>query len=172
MRIEGEKIYIKPFTKEYAADWVRWTRDEDVIRYSVMRSYTIEEELEYLEEKEKNPDGSVHLSIFLKENNKIIGNCGIHPGKDDLADKTCVGLVIGEKDEWGKGYGTDAMKTLLRYLKEEKGVTEAYLNVDTLNIPAQRVYEKCGFEIVEKRHNPERTNSNEEEYVMRANLDS
>ena len=47
MRIEGEKIYLAPFTKEHAKHWVLWTHDEDVTRYSVMRMYTMEEELKF-----------------------------------------------------------------------------------------------------------------------------
>jgi RimJ/RimL family protein N-acetyltransferase len=172
MRLEGKKVYLKPFTKEYAADWVRWTQDEEVTRYSVMRSYTMEEEMKYLEKKEKNPNfGDFHFSIFIKKNNKIIGNCGIHKSNNiNYPDKTFVGIVIGEKDEWGKGYGSDAMKTLLKYIKETMMLKEVYLNVDIPNIAAQNCYKKCGFEIVAKEKAPDRTNSNGEQYVMKVEL--
>jgi RimJ/RimL family protein N-acetyltransferase len=172
MKLEGEKIYLRPFTKEFAADWVRWTQDEDVIRYSVMRSYTMEEELKYLEEREKTKDPDDHnFSIFLKENDKIIGNCGVHKGNNkNFPDKTFVGIVIGEKDEWGKGYGTDAMTTLLKYIKENMDLKEVYLNVDIPNIAAQNCYKKCGFEIVTKEKAPERINSGGEHYVMKVDL--
>jgi len=172
MKLEGERIYLKPFTKEYAADWVRWTQDEEITRYSVMRPYTMEEELKFCEEREKNPDpNELTFSIFLKENNKIIGNCGIHRSKNKkLPDKTFVGLIIGEKDEWGKGYGTDVTKTLLKYIKEEMGKTEVFLNVDIPNIAAIKCYEKCGFKIYKKEKAPERVNSNGEHYIMRAEL--
>jgi RimJ/RimL family protein N-acetyltransferase len=171
MKLEGEKIYLKPFTKKYAADWVRWTQDEEVTRYSVMRSYTLEEELKFIEEREKNPDPDLILGIFLKENDKIIGNCGTHkPDNKKYAGKTFVGIIIGEKNEWGKGYGTDAMKTLLKYAKEKLGLKEVYLNVDIPNIPAQKCYKKCGFKIFAKEKAPERKNSGGEHYVMRVDL--
>ncbi len=172
MRLEGGRVYLKPFTREYAEHWVRWTQDEDVIRYSVMRSYTMEEELEHLEEREKNKNAyDQNFSIFIKENDKIIGNCGVHPSKiKEFPDVITVGLVIGEKDEWGKGYGTDAMKTLLKYVKNKLNLREVYLSVDIPNLPAQKVYKKCGFEEVGVYDNPERTNSNGKSIIMKIKL--
>ena len=172
MRLEGEKVYLKPFTKEYAADWVRWTQDADVTRYSVLRPYSLEEELIFCEGREKNPDPiEKTFSIFLKKNNKIIGNCGIHKSNNiSYPDKIFVGLVIGEKDEWGKGYGTDAMRTLLKHIRETRGQIEVYLNVDIPNVAAQRCYEKCGFKIVKKEKAPDRIHSGGEQYIMRVEL--
>ncbi len=171
MKLEGEKIYLKPFGKKYAKDWVRWTQDEDVIRYGVMRSYTLEEELQFIEDWKKDPNPDYIFCIFIKKNDKLIGNCGTHKPKNKKhAGKTFVGIAIGEKNEWGKGYGTDAMKTLLKYAKEKLGLKEVCLNVDIPNIPAQKVYKKCGFEIVAKEKAPERTNSGGEQYIMRVKL--
>jgi RimJ/RimL family protein N-acetyltransferase len=171
MKLEGERIYLKPFTKEHASDWVRWTQDEEVTRYSVMRPYTLEEELKFLEEQEKDPNPELIFVIFLKENDKKIGNCGIHKSKNkNYSDKTFTGLIIGEKNEWGKGYGTDVMKTLLKYAKEELGIKELYLNVDIPNISAQKVYEKCGFKIIAKEKASERVNSGGEQYIMQVDL--
>jgi len=172
MKLEGKTVYLKPFTKEYAADWVRWTQDEEVTRYSVMRSYTMEEEMKFLDEREKNPDPlEQNFSIFIKKNNKIIGNCGIHKSNNpNNPGKTFVGLIIGEKEEWGKGYGTDAMKTLLKFIKEKMRKKEAYLSVDIPNIAAQKCYKKCGFKILTKEKAPERTNSGGEQYIMKVDL--
>lgn len=170
MKLEGKKVYLKPFTKKYAADWVRWTQDEEVTRYSVMRPYTLEEELKYLEDLKKDTNPDLTLSIFLKENDKIIGNCGIHYNHKYTLGKIGVGLIIGEKDEWGKGYGTDTIKTLLKYIKENMDTSEVFLSVDIPNVAAIRCYEKCGFKIYKKEKAPERTNSNGEHYIMRAEL--
>lgn len=172
MRLEGKKIYLKPFSKEYAADWVRWTQDEDVTRYSVLRPFTMEEELIFCEEREKNTEPNEKtFSIFIKKNNKIIGNCGVHKSKNiHHPDKIFVGIVIGEKDEWGKGYGTDAMKTLLKFVKEKLHLKDVYLNVDIPNVAAQKCYKKCGFKIVTKEKAPERTNSGGEQYLMKIEL--
>lgn len=61
-------------------------------------------------------------------------------------------IVIGEKDYWGKGYGSSAVTALLARLKSQ-GITKVYLEVRPENIRAIRAYEKCGFtEVSRVRH--------------------
>lgn len=59
--------------------------------------------------------------------------------------QTTVGLYIGSAAKRGQGYGSDALKTLLRYLFEELGLHKARLLVDVDNEPAIRVYRGLGF---------------------------
>lgn len=170
MKLEGEKIYLKPFTVEHAENFVRWSHDTEVCRFLTVQPKTMKEELEFIKNREKEDDSDIIFAIHLKENNKHIGNCGLHISKiKELPDVKTVGLMIGEKNEWGKGYGTETMKTLLKYVKD-KGNKEVYLSVHVDNISAINCYKKCGFEIYAKEKAPERTNSGGEHYVMRAEL--
>lgn len=173
MKLEGEKIYLRPILKKHLPVFLRWFADHEVARHTlVIPPTTIEEELEWYEKMKADPDEN-GFSIYVKNTTKPIGNCGVHMNakrKDKYKGKTFVGIIIGERKEWNKGYGTDVINTLLDYCKNVLGETDVYLSVDTLNKRAQRVYEKCGFEVIEKRHNPERTNSNDEEYIMKVKL--
>lgn len=54
-------------------------------------------------------------------------------------------ICIGEKDHWGRGYGSDAVNTLLAHAFRELGLRRVYLRVYTSNGRAIRSYEKCGF---------------------------
>jgi RimJ/RimL family protein N-acetyltransferase len=56
-----------------------------------------------------------------------------------------VGIQIGERDYWGKGYGTDALQALLRFAFEELNLKRVSLSVLEGNARAMRSYEKCGF---------------------------
>ena len=56
-----------------------------------------------------------------------------------------VGIHIGEKEYWEKGYGTDAMIAFLDYLFNELGLHRVYLRIQSYNTRAIRCYEKCGF---------------------------
>ncbi len=56
-----------------------------------------------------------------------------------------LGIQIGEKDHWGKGYGTDAIMTFLNYLFNELQLHRVWLGTESYNLRAQRCYEKCGF---------------------------
>ncbi len=57
-----------------------------------------------------------------------------------------VGIGIGERADWGKGYGTDAMHILLRYAFTELNLQRVALNVFSYNERAIRCYEKAGFQ--------------------------
>ena len=56
-----------------------------------------------------------------------------------------VGLSIGERENWGKGYGTEMMSLLLQYAFLEVNLRRVTLNVFEYNPRAIRVYEKVGF---------------------------
>ena len=56
-----------------------------------------------------------------------------------------VGIGIGEREYWGKGYGTDAMEVLLRFAFVELNLHRVSLNVFEYNPRAIRSYEKVGF---------------------------
>jgi len=56
-----------------------------------------------------------------------------------------VWILIGERDYWGKGYGTDAMRVFMRYAFQEWNLHRLSLRVFGFNQRALRSYEKCGF---------------------------
>ena len=58
-----------------------------------------------------------------------------------------MGIVIGEKSEWSKGYGTDAIRTLLDLGFCEMNLHRIFLRVDSDNARGIRCYEKAGFQL-------------------------
>jgi RimJ/RimL family protein N-acetyltransferase len=56
-----------------------------------------------------------------------------------------VGIGLGEREHWGKGYGTDAMRVILKYAFSELNLYRVSLNVFDYNPRAKRSYEKVGF---------------------------
>lgn len=75
---------------------------------------------------------------------KYIGGCGLNAV--DWKNRTCVvGIFIGDKDYWGKGYGTDAMSVLVKFIFNEMNLNRIQLNVYGFNERAIKSYEKCGF---------------------------
>ena len=73
-----------------------------------------------------------------------VGNIGLH-GIDRGNRKASIGIVIGEKGRWSKGYGTDAMMTVLRYAFRDLHLHKVNLDVIDYNERAIHVYAKCGF---------------------------
>jgi len=56
-----------------------------------------------------------------------------------------LGIFIGEAGEWGKGYGTDAVRAIVDFGFAELRLERIWLNVWTENPRARRAYEKAGF---------------------------
>jgi RimJ/RimL family protein N-acetyltransferase len=71
-----------------------------------------------------------------------IGFCGIYNVTQDEAE---VGISIGRKDYWGKGYGGDVVNQLTEFCFNSLGVRRVYLKVLHSNLRAIKCYEKCGF---------------------------
>jgi len=71
-----------------------------------------------------------------------IGLCSVSNVTQDEAE---VGITIGRKDYWGKGYGADVVNQLTEFCFNSLGVRRVYLKVLHSNLRAIKCYEKCGF---------------------------
>ena len=58
-----------------------------------------------------------------------------------------MGIIIGNKNYWGKGIATEAIKVAVNFAFNKMGLEELNLGVISENKPAIRVYEKVGFKI-------------------------
>lgn len=142
--LQGEKVYLTPVSLEHAKTYTKWINDPEVTRYTSIKPLSLEEEKKYIKKVQKSKTDEI-FSIFSKDTDKLIGNVGCH-NLEDPDQNFEMGIIIGEKDCWGKGYGTDAFKTAIQYLFNEKKAKKLTLDVCTENKAAIRVYEKCGFE--------------------------
>ena len=75
---------------------------------------------------------------------KHIGNCAYY-GIDNMHKEAELGIMIGDREYWGKGYGSDAVTTLVYHIFRDVGVRRIHLHTLEWNIRAQRCFEKCGF---------------------------
>jgi RimJ/RimL family protein N-acetyltransferase len=80
----------------------------------------------------------------IEADGRYIGFCGLF-NYDALA-RTCeLGITIGEKEYWGKGYGREVVKRLLDYGFRLRNQRRIWLSVVSLNERAIRCYRACGF---------------------------
>ncbi len=80
-------------------------------------------------------------------NGYYIGNCALH--KINWFRKCAeFGIVIGEKDYWDKGHGSEAVSMVMVYAADKLKLRRIILNVYEYNKRAIRVYSKCGFKLV------------------------
>ncbi|MCS7286834.1 MAG: GNAT family N-acetyltransferase [Anaerolineae bacterium] len=76
---------------------------------------------------------------------ELIGRISCY-GLDEAKKEAEIGILIGEKGFWGKGYGQDALVTFLRYLFEEVGLRKVRLRTLYKNLRARRCFSRCGFQ--------------------------
>lgn len=165
VEIDGDRIHLRPYRMSDLEMFTRWVQDVDVVRHTLQETKTLEQEREWLEGilQSKNDLGFV---IEVKETGKPIGNCALRLTNNRGEEGVGFGIMLGEKEEWGKGYGTDATKLLVEYARDTLKAKRIWLTVDTTNERGVRAYEKAGFAIASKESAPERIHSNGEQYVM------
>ena len=92
-----------------------------------------------------NASGSdVLFGIIVWETDRLIGSVGLN--QIDFQHRSAsLGMMIGEKSEWGKGYGTEATRLVVRYAFGELHLNRVQLHAYEYNLRGIRVYEKVGF---------------------------
>lgn len=142
--IIGEKIYLRPLDMDDVDSFVLWLNDAEVRQYlSMAFPFNKIREKEFIEKLYKD-DREVVLGIVLKENDKLIGNLALH--KISISCRHAgLGIVIGDKSCWSKGYGTEALNLMLGYGFDQLNLHRIFLTVLSFNERAIHTYEKVGF---------------------------
>jgi RimJ/RimL family protein N-acetyltransferase len=73
-----------------------------------------------------------------------IGNC-MYYDVNEARGEAELGIMVGDRRYWGKSYGTDAVRTLLRYMFTTTKLKRVYLHTLDWNIRAQKSFQKAGF---------------------------
>ncbi len=144
--IRGEKVYLRPSERGDLDDFVRWFNDAETMRYLAMRAPMgrAAEERWFDGMLERHGKRDYHFVICLLEGGRAIGTVGLHE-IDEENGTAASGIAIGEKGEWDKGYGTDALNAIADFGFGELRLERIWLDVYEGNARAQRSYEKAGF---------------------------
>ena len=127
---------------------VRWRMDSGFHRLydaDPPRPYTQGQVKEWIEKMlEKQGSEMVWFSIHSLADDRLIGELVLENLQSVHRDGW-VAIGLGERDCWGKGYGTEAMRLALRYAFLELNLYRVSLTVFDYNERAIRSYEKAGF---------------------------
>ncbi len=144
--IKGGMVYLSPLEMKSVENYVRWFNDPEVTKYLAMY-YPVNSfcERQYIENASRAGD-QVPFDIFLFDGNRHIGNCVLT--QIDWVNRKCIyGVAIGEKDCWGKGYGTEVTKLCVRYSFDRLNMHRVGLEVYDYNERGLKAYERAGFSI-------------------------
>jgi RimJ/RimL family protein N-acetyltransferase len=151
---KGELVRLTAADLDVAAEaFARWSLDSEYYRLldsDPCHLWSKNKTREWLEKHlfNEKPDMYSFL-IRTLDGDCLIGEIGLDGIKYTHGD-AFVGIGLGEREFWGKGYGTDAMRVLLRFAFTELNLRRVSLDVFEYNPRAVRSYEKVGF-VVEGR---------------------
>ncbi len=140
----GKLVRLAAFEPDrHAAISATWTRDSEFSRlYDAMPAY------HYTESQVKDWVEKQHdlyqFVILDHQNDKPIGLVELD-GISWTSGDAFLGIGLGERNYWGKGYGTEAMNIILGYAFRELGLRRVSLTVFEYNPRAIHCYENAGF---------------------------
>jgi RimJ/RimL family protein N-acetyltransferase len=145
--IYGERIRLRAVEREDVKKFCVWVNDPDVTRHLTLYLplSTVDEE-NWFDSLSKRDQSEKPLAIEIRDGDgwKLIGNCAVFD-IDPVSRVGELGIMLGEKDEWNKGYGTETMSLLLRHCFETLNLNRVFLRVYAENLRGKRAYEKAGF---------------------------
>jgi len=173
--VRGERVTLRPYRAGFAEDELRvlyrWARDTELLDLSgghpIEMPYPRFRDL-FLAQLPRRNGGSEELFAVLDEHERLIGRSGLfriggHPRSAEL------GIVLGERDAWGRGYGRDAVRALAGHGLARLGLQRIVLYTFPDNLRAQRSFAAAGFRRVRtlRRFTIERGTHDEVEMEVR-----
>jgi RimJ/RimL family protein N-acetyltransferase len=144
--IDGTKVRIRDKKLEDAGNDFKWQSDPELSDLDAVSPLDIPFDV-YLEEYREQLRGSspTRQNYAIETiDGKHIGNC-VYYNIDRIRHQAEVGIMIGDRDYWDRGYGTDAMAALVDFVFNNSNFKRLYLKTLVKNIRAQHSFQKCGF---------------------------
>lgn len=145
--LTSENLTLRTLTTADASEsYLAWLSDPDVNRYLEVRFLppcTVDELARFITET----NDSVHslmLGIFLRSNDRHVGNIKLGPIDWHHATGD-IGLLIGDKQEWGKGHASIAISLLVEYAFTQLGIAKLTAGCYSENEGSRRAFLKAGF---------------------------
>src|SRR5579884_950726 len=154
LNIIGEHVALGPLRRELLPVYQRWINDFGTLRTlgQTPRPMTAEQELAWFESAASGDSrNSYAFTIYVRATLRPIGNTSLIDV--DFRDRTAeFGILIGESDERGKGYGTETARLMLDYAFTALGLHNVMLRCYDFNEAGKRAYQKAGFREFGRRH--------------------
>jgi RimJ/RimL family protein N-acetyltransferase len=150
-RLVGEKCYLSPVCAEDADAWTRWANDLDVglpLGDEAYAPTSLSEIQEWIAGIIRKQDPV--FDIIDAQTDRLIGRVMLF-GVNRVDRAANLGIVIGEKEYWGKGYGTEATLLMLDHAFNLMNLNSVMLGVFAFNQRALASYRKVGFREIGRR---------------------
>ncbi len=144
--VAGNKVIIRTKKLSDARDDYTWESDRELAELDAVYALTIPFSRylsEYSNELHRPYVNSRYFGVDTLDG-KHIGNCSYYHF-DEARGETELGIMIGNRDYWDKGYGKDTVTALVDYIFRTTEINRIYLKTLEANYRAQKCFEKSGF---------------------------
>jgi RimJ/RimL family protein N-acetyltransferase len=149
-RLEGERIVLRRHVPANLEAFRRWYADPEVARLTRYQDGPMRpDEIERFFMARVVGADALTLAVHDRDSDRLIGTCAFSQFDGDNGS-ALFHITIGEKDCWGRGYGTEATELMLDHAFAHLGLHRVALSVFAFNERALRSYRKVGF-VVEGR---------------------
>ena len=144
--IIGSKIKLRDKKLADALDDYIWRTDAELAQLdaSPLLTTTFPRYLSDYANELRYPSLIRHRFAVETLEGKHIGNCSYY-NIDETKGEAELGIIIGNRDYWDKGYGTDTVNTLVNYIFHQTKLKRIYLKTLDSNSRAHKCFKKCGF---------------------------
>lgn len=143
----GDRLILRTLINQDINErYLAWLSDFEVIRHLEIRFSSpgnLEDLGNFIKMVNESSD-TLMLGIFLGLDGRHIGNIKLGPINSYHATGD-IGLLIGERSEWGKGYASDAIKMLSNFAFAELGLIKLTAGCYSSNDGSRRAFLKSGF---------------------------
>jgi RimJ/RimL family protein N-acetyltransferase len=142
--LKSENIRLVPLAKADSPVLFKWINDRELVLASAPYRPVAEVQHNAWFESILQRNDVVVFAIRLLKSNKLIGSCQLH--SIHVVHRTAeLQIRIGEQSESRRGYGTKAVRLLLKFAFYDLNLNRVCVHVFRTNAAAIRAYEKAGF---------------------------
>ena len=142
--LTGTRVYLRPLAKEDLVYLRKWSDDAEIRALIGETTPMSQADCEKFLEEACADNSREWFVVVIKKNNRVIGEAGLLR-MFPAWRMTDVSVIIGEKEEWGKGYGTETILLLLDYAFRHLDFHRVAIGVVGFNERALRFWQKVGF---------------------------
>jgi len=142
----GERLYLRPLEEADAVVCHAWMNDPEVRRTLRVRAvpHTEASTREFVRHLDTSHDQV--FAIVLRGDDIYVGNCGLYA--IDPVDRTArLGIVVGRRDQWGRGFGCEAIRLLCQHAFDTLDLRKVCLSCFATNDRGLHLFRKLGFEV-------------------------
>jgi RimJ/RimL family protein N-acetyltransferase len=153
--LKGKLVVLRPVQKSDITYFLKWYNDPEVIQYSgmylPMTEMAAQKRIEDLGISKSTTDAVFVIEIIEGDKSKPIGDIGLYRIKSKDHNAT-LGIDIGDKEYWSKGYGTEAAELIIKYGFEQLNLHRISSSTFSFNARSVKLHLKIGFKEEGRRH--------------------